>query len=279
MTQKKTVGAAIQGVDLTSTRGIRFNSFYTKQQEELHKQQREFLPRAHVSPNSVLVAPIGVMWEGHSFEKVTGMVEHHHSAGFLCWLEEIPDPCVHFPHLDLGQMMDEAVIRAQGSGVEWVCLLHTDILPEPQLLTELMTPGAPVIAPATIHPDTGASISGPNLKPGQGIKLVRWFPWSFMLFRLSVFNCFPGERFFHGDSLEGPFFNRLWHYGHSAWLDTDHVLEMATQPSYAGRQTWNEFMDRMEQVHTKRLETPNRALTVMPATRAERRRAKAEAKE
>ena len=212
-------------------------------------QQEVGYPHAH--PGSTLVVSCGQMWKPGCWQAVTDMVAHTLSQKVHCDLYESPDCLVTLPYMNLGQMKDSGVLRAIDSGFEYVCLVDCDIKPKPDLLLNLLALGLSVVAPIIIDPVENEAIGMPTYKPNMGVQPMRWIPMSLMLMKTTVFNA-TGISLFSGTFSEGDAFQKLWHYGHRPWLDTDQVLEVMSPPTRMSTMPLDERWKFLEEVDRKR---------------------------
>lgn len=180
----------------------------------------------HAHPGSVFIASTGTMWKPGCWERVVDMMMFHRLQGLHCWLEEIPDTLEAVPYAHIGKMRDNGTMKGRNSGLQNICLIDTDVLPEPSLLLELLKYDLPITAPL-IDDGTGAAVGHPRCTPGQGLQRMRWVPQSFILFQANVFNGVP-PGIFDQVTTEGVLFEAFWHYSHRAYMDTDVELKLAT---------------------------------------------------
>tara|TARA_Y100000310_G_scaffold344650_1_gene458555 strand:- start:2531 stop:3346 length:816 start_codon:yes stop_codon:yes gene_type:complete len=230
----------------------------TNVQKALYKHRLQYQPQPHTNPNSVLVASVGTLWEKGARQRVRRMCEYHATQGFPTFFEEIPDTNIRLPYQDIGHIRDVAITRAMNMNVEWLCLVDCDVLPTPELLTNLMSYELPMLAPAIIDPVEDATYSVPRLRLNTGFHKVRWFCFSFVLFRTAIFNSFPGLKMIGDDMAESTFFERLWRHGHQAYMQTDLECKLATPPTGMREKTWDEWLAWMEKTWGRRLEPIDR---------------------
>ena len=186
----------------------------------------------HQRPDSVYLAAIGNHWAPGSWQKVVDMFMYTTQHGFNVWFQEMQDRC-NDPYDALGTMRNEALIEATNFGFEWLCMVDTDILPEPDTLVRLLQWDMPIVAPFVSEPGSGRPLHGPTRQPGTGLKSVRWAVLSMLLFRTSVFHA-TGPKFW-SDAIgadEGFHFKLLWYYGHRPYLDTNALLPVFKAPIY-----------------------------------------------
>jgi len=229
--------------------------FVTDEQHDLYVRRNKW-SWAHGNPNSMLITPIGSMWEDGAYYHTKNMMMGVRKAGFMAWLAEINDSYCTAPYANLSAMRDDAMLRAQTLGVEWLLLIETDALPEPDTALKLVAAEAPVIAPIIIHPKTERGLGIPGYAAGVGVKPVRWVPTTMLLIRAGVLRC-PEVRF-GTTTTEGEFFRRLAHYNHQAFIHTDVILPIARPPSDFPLLPWGKRQELFAQVDAKRRQIPNR---------------------
>lgn len=244
-------------VDLTTREALQSSTFLSDAQRSLYLSRWRYQPQPHGNPNSVLVAAIGNLWQKGSRMAVKRMVEHHASLGFQVFFEEIPDSNSNLPYSEIGHMRDIAMVKAVNLGVEWLFMLDCDILPEPDLMTNLMGYERPVIAPIILDPE-GFSYSVPRIRAGKGLCKVKWFIHSAVLIHTSVLRAFQGLKLMTSDPSENAFHLRLWTIGHESLLHTGHECKVATLPSGFGDRTIAEWGDYMEAAWNRRMEPVDR---------------------
>lgn len=206
-------------------------SDYKTEVEVERYQQEENYGYSNISPGSVLVAAIGTTWKPGTWERVVNMVQYARDQDYTTWLDEIPDSLSLPPYEELPIMRQRAVLLAQARGFEWLCIVENDILPEPELLVNLLKRDVAILGPRILDPDhEGGTIGSPHWKPNQGCVPMKFLPFTFLLFRTAVFNCTPQA--FIETRLEGDLFLRLWGFGHRPYQDTNNMLEIASAPKY-----------------------------------------------
>jgi hypothetical protein len=229
--------------------------FGTEQEKVLYDSRRSY-PHSH--PGSVLVAGIGAMWDAGCWQRVMDMVIHTSDQGFNCWFDEIiPAAGDALPMADIGYMRDMAVMRALDAGFEYVCLVDSDVQPEPDALIRLMSHELTMVSPYMEEPGTDYHLGDPTWKKGTGLKRMRWIPASFMLFRPTIFNC-PGV-FFRATRDDDLFFQQLWHYGMYPLLDTDVEVKLTRPPRRLGGRSWEERWDFLKDLYERSGNAPDRS--------------------
>lgn len=237
---------------------------YSHEREHDVSKRREQLAFPHIHPGSTLVAPMGNLWTPGAWQRVLDMVMESNRQGHLTWLEEMPDSRGELPYAANPMQHDMAHIRARNAGMEYVLMLDCDVEPEPDTLVRLMRHELPIIVP--FMKDEGnsknlgreISYGNPPWEKDSGIRPVQWATLSFLLIRSNVFNCFGGGPVFGGSLTERPFFERLWYYGHRAYMDTS-VEVKGRAPSFPGDMDFDERWERLKEVDKKRRVTPDRA--------------------
>lgn len=202
----------------------------------------------HVRPDSVFVGSIGTNWSKGAWQKVIDMVEHTNKMGVCCWFNEIPDNKCTVPYHDISMMRDMACMHAHNLGFEWFLMLENDALPEKDLILRLLKWQVSVISPYIVDSDRSKTIAWPHHERGNGIKPVNWTALTCLLLWTKVLNCFDSCRPFQDTFTEGDFFNKLAHYGHRAYQDTNTDLAIAKNPTYHGtlnslHDTWRFWED------------------------------------
>ena len=203
-----------------------------------------------------MIAAIGTNWEPGAWQCVIDMMGYAQQQEYNVCFEEVPDPMIGLPYSALENMRDVAVEMAKARGVEWLCMVDNDVLPQPDLLVRLIERDRPIIGPWVIDPQhPEQSIGYPSWPRSNGLRPMRFIPFSFMLFRMSVFNCFAAP--FAGVVTEGTLFLRFWNYGHRTVQDTDNALMVAKPPSYRA-ESYNDYWERMARADKKRRLPPDR---------------------
>jgi len=188
----------------------------------------------HVRPDSVFVGAIGTSWSKGAWQKVIDMVEYTNKQGVCCWFVEIPDIKATIPYECIGGMRDIACAWAQDLGFEWFLMIENDALPEPDLIMRLLKPQLPIVVPYIVDSNNKQSIAAPHYEANTGVKIVNWSALTCVLIWTKVLNCFDSGKPFHGTLHESDFFNKLMHFGHKAYQDTDTELKIAKNPTYHG---------------------------------------------
>ena len=210
----------------------------------------------HAHPGSVLIAGIGAMWDPGAWQKVIDMVMYTSEQGYQTWFEEVlPAAGDIMPMADIGYMRDTAVMKALDGGFEYVCLIDSDVLPEPDVLVKLLTHQATMVAPYMVEPGS-VQLGYPIWPVNVGLRRMRWVCGSFMLFRPQIFNC-PNVMF-RASRDDELFFQTLWHYGIYPLMDTDTEVLLTRGPRRHGTRSWNERWHLIRDIYEKSQLLPDR---------------------
>jgi hypothetical protein len=228
-------------------------SYLTKGENEAASRRTSY-PHSH--PMSTFVAQIGANYDPGVWQKIIDMVVYTQQQGIQCWLEEIMPQHGGFPFVDIGGMRDSGVLRAQLAGFEYVCLVDSDILPEPDLLVRLLNRNVSIVGPHIIEPGVNETLGNPQWDVDSGLCPCRWICASMVLFRTSVFNC-PNTSFSTGND-DDLFFQQLWKYGHQPYMDTDAQLAVTRPPQRSGARSWDERWERMKTGYSNSKTLPDR---------------------
>ncbi len=211
--------------------GHRVIRYFSSEAERGRLNERVEQSWGHVHADSVFVAGIGNHWKPGVWEHVTNMVNTANDHGLRVTLEEIMDRC-QSPYDALGAMRNEATLKAM-EGYEWLCMVDNDVYPHPETLVRLVSRGLNVIAPYVVEPSSGKPLHGPHRQRWSGIQQVKWNVLSMILFRTSVFRS-TGTEFWNNaiGADEGYHYQKLWHYGHIAYVDTEVDLRVGGDPTY-----------------------------------------------
>jgi hypothetical protein len=231
-------------------------SFFSPIEAKLYTGQAVY-GRPHSRPGSVSIVATGTMWRPGCWAAVADMFTYTQNLGIASWLSEIRDARTTIPYTQLGAMIDHACMQALNRGFEYVVLVQTDILPQPDLIMKLLSFELPIVVPLIIDPVSGKGVGGPNNERDTGLKPMRWVPFPLMLIKTSVFNCC--NDFFGSQSTEDMTWERFWHYGHRPWQDTHSVLEMATHATRFGNLSYDEQHAWLRSVDERRRQEPDRS--------------------
>jgi len=111
-------------------------------------------------------------------------------------------------------------------------LIENDALPEEDLLLKLLNWDMPVVVPYIVDEVLKKPICAPGYKPGVGLQPLQWSVFTCVLIKTNVLNCFATSQPFMSVAIESGFFNKLRHYGHRGYQDTNTELKIARRPSY-----------------------------------------------
>lgn len=197
----------------------------------------------HISPQSVLVIAISNMWEENGWHRLQDMLLHTERAGHTIAFQEVDDISL-MPTDAIGSMRSCAALMALDSGMEWLLMVDTDTLLEPDTLVRLLRWDRPIVFPLLKdleqkYPGTTMSFP-PDLEPNNGLLPVCWAAMSVMLFNVKVFNALPSYAW-HGSDFH--FGQHLNHVGHRMYVDTDTVVGVSRGPSRYRARTWEEVWD------------------------------------
>jgi len=199
----------------------------------------------HIYPESILIAPIGNLWEPGSWWHLQDMMLHTDSQGYSVSLQEMNDSSV-FSGEAIGLMRWSASMMARDSGVQWLLMVDNDTLLEKDTLVRLLQHDRPVVFPLLNdleqrYPKEVAPISSPNnLEAGHGLIPVQWAAMSVMLFNVKVFNVLDSHAWWGTDYHFGQALNYL---GHRIYVDTDTVVNVLRGPSRHSAKDYQEFWE------------------------------------
>ncbi len=186
----------------------------------------------HVFPESVLIAPVGNLWDEGGWWHLQDMMLYSTQAGYPISLHEMRDTSP-LPSQAIGLMRWQAAMFARDAGIEWVLMVDNDVMLEKDTLVRLLAHDRPVVFPL-IHdllqeyPPEVTPISFPRLEPGNGLIPVRWAVMSVMLFNTRVFNSLDSMAWWGNDHHFGQCLNYL---GHKIYVDTDTVVPVTSGPT------------------------------------------------
>jgi len=204
----------------------------------------------HIYPQSILLAPIGNLWEENCWWRLQDMMLHTASKGYSVSIQEMLDASL-FASDAIGLMRWSASMMARDSGVEWLLMVDNDALLEKETLVRLLEHDRPVVFPLINdlekrYPIEVAPISSPaGLEPGHGLVPVRWGAMSVMLFNVKIFNVLDSHAWWGTDYHFGQALNYL---GHRIYVDTDTVVNVVRGPSRLGAKDYKEFWDGHERM-------------------------------
>ena len=211
----------------------------------------------HINPQSVLIAPIGNLWEENCWWHLQDMLLHSAKQGYSISLQEMRDSSV-FSTDAIGLMRWSASMSARDSGVEWIMMVDNDALLKKDTLVRLLAHDRPVVFPLLHdleqrYPVEIAPMSAPpELQPGSGLVPVRWAAMSVMLFNVKIFNVLDSHVWWGTDYHFGQALNYI---GHRMYVDTDTVVNVVRGPSRHSAkdydQFWNDHRKMQERIHSE----------------------------
>jgi hypothetical protein len=199
----------------------------------------------HIHPGSVMICVTGDRWVHGCWQKVADMAKATMDAGFSCYVRILKNTWSTFPEPDIHGMMDSNLMIGNDSGAEWTVIIDNDMAPEPETLIKLMASPVPIISPYIFEPESGLNLGEPRQEPNMGLKKMKWVPTSFLMMKSAVMNC-PGVSFSGVGGAEGNFFQRLAHFGHSPWMNTDVEVKSMRAPSRSSQYTYEEREARLK---------------------------------
>ena len=219
----------------------------------------------HIRPASVLVAPIGNLWEKDAWWRVQDMMLATAMAGHSISLQEVRDAAF-FSFEAIAMMRWSASMMARDSGVEWLLMVDNDALVERDTLLRLLAHDRPVVFPILEDmekrfPRIIAPLSGPDItESGHGLQPVRWAAMSVMLFNVKIFNALDSTAWRGNDFLFAQALNFL---GHRIYVDTDTVVKVVHGPTRSASKEYDEWWDDHRKMW-ERLRTEDRDRTPPP---------------
>ena len=197
----------------------------------------------HVRPASVLITPIGNLWEKGAWWRLQDMLLYTANAGHSISLQEVRDAAI-FSFEAIAMMRWSASMMARDSGVEWLLMVDNDVHLEKDTLLRLLAHDRPVVFPLLEDmekrlPRIIAPLSGPDLtESGCGLVPVRWAAMSCMLFNVKIFNVLEPTAWRGNDFLFAQALNFL---GHRIYVDTDTVVKVVHGPTRHASKEYDEF--------------------------------------
>lgn len=199
----------------------------------------------HIRPQSVLVTPIGNLYDEGVWARLQDMMLETAKAGHSVSIQEVRDPSLFAGDAIMLQRWQASMLARDG-GVEWCFMVDNDTLVEKDTLLRLMAHDRPVMFPLLEDlerrfPRVTAPMSDPDYDvkdKGQGIVNVRWAAMSCMLIDARVFNhleplCWRGT--------DWHFAQALHNLGHRLCIDTDTVVKVTRGPSRLASLDYDEF--------------------------------------
>ena len=199
----------------------------------------------HRTPQSVLIAPIGNLWEPDCWWHLQDMMLYTAQQGYSVSIQEMLDSNL-FSRDAIGMMRWSAAMLARDGGVEWLLMVDNDALLEKDTLVRLLAHDRPVVFPR-LHdleqkwPEEVSPLSNPPaLEAGKGLVPVRWAAMSVMLFNPKIFNVLETMSWWGTDYHFGQALNYL---GHRIYVDTDTTVNVVRGPSRHGAKEYDEFWE------------------------------------
>lgn len=223
-----------------------------KQRQQLLGDKAEYR-YVHLNPQSVLIAPIGNLWEENCWWHLQDMLLHSAKEGYSVSLQEMRDSSV-FSTDAIGLMRWSASMSARDSGVEWLLMVDNDVLLEKDTLVRLLAHDRPVVFPLLHdleqrYPVEIAPMSAPpELPRGAGLVPVRWAAMSVMLFNVKVFNALDSHVWWGTDYHFGQALNYI---AHRVYVDTDTVVNVVRGPSRHSAKEYGQFWDDHRQLQQR----------------------------
>lgn len=207
----------------------------------------------HIRPQSVLVTPIGTLWEKDAWWRLQDMLLYTATAGHSVSVQEMRDSNL-FSSDAISFMRWSASMMARDAGVEWLLMVDNDALVEKDTLTRLMAWDMPVVFPLLEdleqkYPEEMAPLSVPErLQPNNGLVPVRWAAMSVMLFNPKIFNVLEPYAWRGTDYQFGQALNYI---GHREYVDTNAVVKVAKSPSRHAQKDYREFWAFHEDMYSR----------------------------
>lgn len=199
----------------------------------------------HVKPESILITPIGNLWEPDAWWRLQDMLLATATAGHSISLQEVTDSSL-FSFEAIAMMRWSASMMARDGGVEWLLMVDNDVLLEKDTLLRLLAHDRPVVFPMLEDlekklPRIIAPLSAPDLtEPGHGLVPVRWAAMSCMLFNTKIFNVLEPTAWRGSDHV---FAQALNFIGHRIYVDTDTVVKVVKGPARHAAKEYDEFWE------------------------------------
>lgn len=196
----------------------------------------------HLHPGSILITPIGNLWEKDCWWRLQDMLLETAKCGYSVSLQEMLDASL-FSFEAIPMMRWSASMLARDGGVEWLLMVDNDALLEKDTLLRLLAWDRPVVFPLLVDPNRKLPeevlpLSDPTLAKGQGLQPVRWAAMSVMLFNAHIFNVLDPTAWRGNDYLFAQALNFL---GHRIYVDTDTVVGLAKGPARHADKSYDEF--------------------------------------
>jgi len=200
---------------------------------------------SHFSPGSVLIATVGTDFTGESKEKIIAMKDYTREAGYVAQYVEFQVYHNTFPQASHAATRNAIKNEARIGGVQFVCMLDTDVLPQEDMLAKLLAHNVSIITPYVIDPAINLQLGGPTREINSGLFEQRWIPQCFLLCKTAIFN--NPEIHFSSDEAEDGFAHRTTLYGLTQQIDTSQVLTLASPPGRPDSVKWDTRMERLKE--------------------------------
>jgi len=199
----------------------------------------------HLKPQSILITPIGNLWDEGAWWHLQDMLLHTAEAGHSVSLQEVSDASI-FSFESIPMMRWQASMMARDGGVEWILMVDNDVLLGKDTLTRLLAHDRPIVFPFLEDlekrlPRIIAPLSAPDLlETGKGLVPVRWAAMSCMLFNVKIFNVLPETAWRASDYLFAQCLNFI---GHRIYVDTDTVVKITHGPTRHASKHYDEYWE------------------------------------
>lgn len=213
----------------------------------------------HLRPQSILITPIGNLWDEGAWWHLQDMMLATDQAGYSISLQEVTDGSM-FSFEAIPMMRWHASMLARDGGVEWILMVDNDALVEKDTLLRLLSHDRPVVFPYLEDlekrlPRVIAPLSGPDItEPGKGLIPVRWAAMSVMLFNTRIFNVLSETAWRGSDFLFAQCLNFI---GHRIYMDTDAIVKVTHGPTRHASKEYDEYWEDHRK-HQDRLHTEDR---------------------
>ena len=198
----------------------------------------------HSSPGSVYVVAVGNRWKKDNKKGidcevlVRNMCTYTQERGYKVGFEEVPVWFGMFPNPAVAAARESGYLHAKSAGLEYTLFIDNDIMPEPNLLVDLLDFNVPMITPMVIDTKSENMIGGPQREKNSGVYNQKWASMSFLLVKTALLDL-PGVKFVETDT-EGLFYQRFAVWGHTVHIDTASVLHTFTPPTRPDSMTYDE---------------------------------------
>lgn len=225
--------------------GITVSTWDVSAKDKAVSQLERTYHMPHVRPQSVLVTPIGNLWDKDAWWHLQDMMLATDQAGYSMSLQEVTDASL-FSFEAIPMMRWHASMLARDGGVEWILMVDNDALLEKDTLLRLLSHDRPVVFPYLEDmekklPRIVAPLSGPDiLEPNQGLIPMRWAAMSVMLFNVRIFNVLSETAWRGSDYLFAQCLNFM---GHRIYMDTDAIVKITHGPTRHGAAEYDEYWE------------------------------------